>query len=572
MKKRIMTQFALLVGISLAIFACGPAATEQATAPPQESGAPTAVPSQPTEVTAQPTAEARPSILRVGGVDGPDCLNMFACAEHWYFNYLAYEGLTGSGPNCDIYPRLAESWEQSDDGLTWTFHMHKGARFTDGTPFTAQTAVDYINWFNSTSLTDWFYSAWNIVDIQALDEYTLRITHEMPISVFADYDAPWWWMLPPHIWSQFDDDTMLTYEELPDGTGPYDITEWKPGEYIIYDAKPDYYLGEPPVDRIVYQQYANWDAVVQALLAGEIDVTESFVPASYYDTLAADPKITIDERPPGPIYNVTFNLFDGGNKHPAIDDPKLREAVDYAIDKQKALNIILEGHGILCPTNWACGSNYRGELNPDFTVTPFDLAMANQILDEAGYADSDGDGIRETADGQPLVFRLYFEVEDPGSVVFSDMLKESLSQIGISLDAEGLESGTLWTLELDERDFDMIAKSYVTDLDPAYLDYIASCWSAEAGISALNEAGYCSEELDNMIYEYFTTYPREAALEKIFEAQGFFYSQRPVISVVGMNMIEAFRSDNFEFPYPGNSCDMNPGYWDWPLVLQVKPK
>jgi len=172
---------------------------------------------------------------------------------------------------------------------------------------------------------------------------------------------------------------------------------------------------------------------------------------------------------------------------------------------------MLEGHGILCPTNWACSPNFEGELNPDFIVTPYDLDMAKQILDDAGYLDSDGDGVRETPEGQALELRIYFEVEDPTGITFTDMLKESLAQIGIALDVQALKSGTLWKTRLEDRDFDMTAKTYVTDLDPAYLDYIASCWSADAGSAALNEAGYCSEELDNLIYEYFTTSPREAS-------------------------------------------------------------
>jgi peptide/nickel transport system substrate-binding protein len=573
MKKCMLVCLVVLLSLVILAVACAPKPTEQTE--PTQAEATAQVTPPPTQVEAgqeEPPPSEEMSILRVGGINGPDCLNPFSCSEHWYFNYLAYEGFTGTGPRCETLPRLAESWEVSDDGLTWTFHLHEGIRFTDGTPFKAQDAVDFINWFNSTELTWWFYSAWNIVDIKALDDYTVQMTHEVPISVTVDYDSPWWWFLPMQEWGGLDDETLYTYDALPNGTGPYDMVEWVPGEYIIYDAKDDWYGGEIPVDRIVYQQYANWDAVIQALLAGEIDVTESQVPAQYYEALAADPNITIDERPPGPIYNVTFNLAEGGIRHPAIEDPKVREAIDYAIDKQKALDIMVEGHGILCPTNWACGPNYEGELNPEFSVTPYDLDAAAAILADAGYVDMDGDGIRETTDGQPLGFRLYFEAEDPRGLTFTDMIKESLAEIGIALNVEALESGTLWQAQLEDRDFDMTAKLYYTDLDPGYIDFSASCWSAEAGSSALNESGYCSQEMDDLIYAYFTAPTRADALQAAYDAQEFFYSQRPVISVVGMNMIEAFRSDRFDFPFPGESCDMNPGYWDWPLILQVMPK
>jgi len=513
-----------------------------------------------------------PSILRVGGVNGPDCLNSYACADHWYYNYLAYEGFTGGGPECGTFPRLAETWEVSEDGLTWTLHLHEGIRFTDGTPFDANTAVEFIEWFRSTSLLEWFYESLFMTEIKAVDDYTVEFTTEVPIITFPGYNSVWWWVMPPHEWGEFTDDDLFAYNELPNGTGPYDIVEWVPGEYLVYDAKPDYYLGKPPVDRIVYQQYSNWDAVISALIAGEIDLTESFIPPQYLTTLQAEPDVVVEARPPGPIHALTFNMSAGGNKHPAIEDQKVREAIDYAIDKQSILDVVLEGIGYLCPTNWACGPNYEGELNPDLVVTPYDLDMANQILDDAGYLDTDGDGVRETADGQALDLRLYIPVESPVDLAIADFVKTTLAQAGINATVEGVEDGTLWSLVLGERDFDMVIRNYNTDLDPAYFDYVFSCWSSEFGESALNESGYCNPTVDDLTFEYMTQPNMELAMPIIFEAQAILNEERPLIFLAADPMIEAYRTDNFEFPAPGNSCDMNPGYWNWPLVLEIEPK
>jgi peptide/nickel transport system substrate-binding protein len=382
----------------------------------------------------------------------------------------------------------------------------------------------------------------------------------------------WWWMLPPHIWGQMDDETLYTYEELPIGTGPYDMVEYVPGDHIIYDAKPDYYLGKPPVDRIVYQQYANWDAVVQALLSGEIDLTESFVPVSYISTFEGASDVVVETRPPGPIQAITFNVYKDGHKHPAIDDPKVREAIDYATDKQKMLDVTFEGQGMLCPTNWACGPNFEGELNPDLKVTPYDPEKAKQLLDEAGYADTDGDGVRETADGQPLDFRVYVPVDEPEDLVLAELMQENLAAIGIHTNIEAIESGTLWSIVLADRDFDITVRGYNTDLDPAYVDYVFSCWSADFGEGALNESGYCNEQVDELTYDYMTRPNLKEAMPYIYEAQAIVNQDRPIIFLVASYMVEAYRTDRFEFPAPGHSCDMNPGYWDWPLVLQVKPK
>ena len=561
----------LIVVFTVAVGGCATAVPEEAAPLVEESASATAAPTEPAAQEDEP-GEEEVSILRVGGFNGPDCLNMFSCSEHWYLNYLVYEGFAGSGPKCDTYPRLAESWEVSDDGTTWTLHLHEGIRYTDGTPFNAHTAVEYIEWFRSTSLVDWFYEAAYMTDIKALDDYTVQFTTEVPIITFPGYNSSWWWMLPPHIWGELDDDTLFSYEELPIGTGPYDMVEFVPGDHIVYEAKPDYYLGKPPVDRIVYQQYANWDAVIQALIGGEIDLIESFIPVAYIETLEEESEVVVETRPPGPIYTITFNAFEGGTKHPAIEDQAVREAIDYGTNKQKILDVVLEGQGMLCPTNWACGPNFEGELNPELAVTPYDADMANQILDDAGYADTDGDGVRETADGTPLEFRLFVEADDPESLTMGDLVGDDLSKIGIATTVEAVEAGTLWKAVLADRDFDMTVKIYNTDLDPAYFDYVFSCWSAEFGESALNESGYCNEKVDELTFEYMTRTNMEEAMPYIFEAQMILNQERPIIFLAAPYMVEAYRTDRFEFPAPGNSCDMNPGYWDWPLILDVTPK
>ena len=331
----------------------------------------------------------------------------------------------------------------------------------------------------------------------------------------------------------------------------------------------DYYLGTPAVDRIVYQIYANWDAVIQALRSGEIDLTESFIPVSYIPVLEEAEGVVVETRPPGPVQTITFNVYAGGTKHPAIDDAKVREAIDYAIDKQRILDITFEGYGILCPTNWACGPNFEGELNPDLEVTPFDPTMAAQILDEAGYLDTDGDGVREMPDGLPLDFRLYISAESPTDLVSADLVQQMLRDVGIETEVEAIESGALWSLVLGERDFDMTIRDTMTDLDPAYTDYTFSCWSADFGEGALNESGYCNEEVDNLTFEYITQPNMAEALPYIFEAQAIINQDRPIINLAASFMVEAYRTDRFDFPAPGESCDMNPGYWDWPLILEL---
>lgn len=553
-KRNLWLVFAILLALSLVFASCSPSTSEDASVEPaageEEAEA------QPAEVE-----DDEPVILRVGGLNSIDCWNPYTCTDVWYFGYLVMEGFADQGPastGCEGVPRLADSWEASDDGMTWTIKLHENITFSDGTPFTAQTVVDFINWQNSTELVTFLPESYSMVSIEAVDELTVQYTLDVPIVTSPDLDFVWWYMLPPHVWSELDDETLWDFENFPPiGTGPYVVTEHEPGSHVIYDAREDYYRGKPPIDRIVYQIYANNDALISALLSGEIDMTLPYMPAESYEKLAAGKNVTVEEKPPGAWTELVFNMHIEGNKNPAIDDQKVREAVDYAIDKDQLVERALLGHGITCPTNWGCGPNYESEMNPDLKVTPFDLAKASQILDDAGYLDTDNDGIRETPDGEPLVFRLAYQADISSQLVMADLISDWLSEVGITVNIEALEGTTWYATVLDERDFDMALYTDSHDIDAASMDFWYSCWASDAGSGAFNFPGYCNEEFEGLVYEYYFSDDLEARWEPMFMAQEMFNQDRPIINLAGQNSIQAYRNDRFEFPT--DTCDVSLG-------------
>lgn len=561
----------LVVVASLLLGACGPSAapTEEPAAPeptaeaaapePIEALEPEPEPTEPLPPT-EPAAE-EPSVLRVGIMADVDCWNPYVCISFFYYGHHTTEGFTEHGPfstGCDGVPRLAESWEVSDDGLTWTLKFHEGITFSDGTPFTAQTAADYLEWLSASPMGEAYAEAMLLESTEVVDDLTLSYTTVEPILNSPDYDWQWMYVVPPHIWTELGDDGMFEYENFPPvGTGPYVVTEHEPGSHFIMEAREDYYLGKPPIDQVIYQIYSNPEAIVSALKAGEIDATTVFMPPEAYDALAGEENITVDEKDGGTTTNLFFNMAAGGAKHPAIDDPAVREAIDYAIDKENLVEVALLGHGITCPSNWKCGPAYADELNPDLVVTPFDTDKANQILDEAGYADTDGDGIRETPDGEPLSFRLTYQVEYPYQLTMADMMGTWFADIGVEIMPEAQDLGTWMANVVEIRGFDMAMFLDTGDVDPAVLDYSFSCWAAEAGAGALNFAGYCNEEVDELNYAFWFSDDPEGRWEYQFEAQRILNQDRPLIMLAGNNMIQAYRSDRFELPT--DMCDVSMG-------------
>jgi len=559
MSKTIKISLFMLLLVAMMMTGCGPASTPTAEAPAGEE-----------PVAEEPTAEE--VVMRIGNITGPDCLNHWACDGHWYYSDLDYDVFNGFGEMCSVEPRLAKSMELSDDGLTWTVHLQEGVTYNDGTPFNANVLVELWDWYDTTELMDWYPGPSHAVSWEAVDDYTFQFTTDIPVGTFPTGGGLFFYALQPDIWGDLTDDTVYDFEPKNVGTGPYTLEEFVPGETLVYEAREDYFLGKPVVDKLVFQVYNNWDAQIQALLAGEIDVSDTAIPPTYYDVLKADPNITVTESEIGDKYLLAFNVAPEGTKHPAVEDINVRKAIDYAVDKQQLLDGALLGHGTLCPTSYVCVPYGGITQDPNLEVTPQDFAMANQILDDAGYADTDGDGIRETPDGDPMTLRFFFDANSPVQITMAQMIVDWVKEIGIDFEAEALEEGTLNDVVRNQADFDVSISYTYDELDPQIGgDLGFSCWSAEFGSGMANDSHYCSEEFDAAIEEALGAITPEEN-QAMSEKMGQIINQDlPIINLVGESTIMAYRNDRFTFD--GVGCTTNAGLWDWwTLTHNVHPK
>jgi peptide/nickel transport system substrate-binding protein len=569
-KKRYVLVFCLLAA-SMLLAACGPTATPEPTAVPEVGEAPsTPEPSAPTEPP-EAVVDEEPKLMRVGIIGGPDCFNPWSCTILYDFVDLVHEGLIEYGPDCELVPNLAKSMEVSEDGLTWTLHLQEGVTYSDGEPFNAYTLKEFWDWDNSLSIAAFYLDTLLTESTEALDENTFQFTTSEPTGILAVSSGIWLNPLPPHIWGQMDENTVYTFDNYPPvGTGPYTLTDWAPGEYLIYDVRDDYWAGRPFFDRVVIQVYGNWDTLIQALIAGEIDAVQAAVPVQFYDVLVTDPTITTVEESPGNFYYVAFNMAEGGSRHPAVEDPVVREAIDHAINRQELIDVALFGHGIECITDFACGPRFDIPRNPEVTVAAYDPDKAKSILEETGYLDTDGDSIRETPDGEPLELRLFYDVADPTMDVIARLISDSLMQVGIAVAVEGLEVGTMRQTMLDMRDFDMGLHKWIGDSDPVAMDWYYSCWSAEMGSGGLNDSGYCDPEFDDLLWMIMSSIGWENTEPYYFEASRMLNNEvRPVITLAGENYILAYRNDRLDYEHD-QFCSMVSGLWDWYSLMHVK--
>jgi peptide/nickel transport system substrate-binding protein len=497
---------------------------------------------EPTEVPEVEPPEAEPVVLRVGATTIWDAMNPATGWESYYLRYWFHDGLIEWAELQSFEPGLAESWTVSDDGLVWTFKIREGLTFHDGTPCTAEDVAWGLNFLMEGMIGPLELYVTGFEEVIALDPTTVQISLSEPTALMTTARLHYAWILPRSVWEGMTYDEILEFEDPRSliGTGPYMLTEYVEDEYLIADANENYYRGKPAIDRIIIQQYATEDAMVQALLAGEVDLILE-VPFTAVETLQAEENVEVVIMPSLSLDDLVINSNVNGTQPESLNDPMVRLAMDYAIDKQEILNVAYAGYGeiagsILPPVmvDW---------VSPNVQPLPYNPDEANRILDEAGYLDTDDDGIREDADGNPLEYRLY--AEDIGTQArVLEIISDSLADIGISAPPTLMDGDTLYDLLEPEWDFDMILWGWGWDPDP---DFALFCFTCDSILDYLSDCGYCNATYDEMYIEQGITMDIEKRRELIWEAQEMLFGDRPYINLAYPPTIQAYRSDRFTF-------------------------
>jgi len=527
---------AVVIAGALLLGACG------ATTEPTQAPEPTTAeePTQAAEATEAPPPETEePVTLRVGTTYIWDTANP---TYGWYgynLRYLLYDTLVEEAGISNFVPGLAETWDVSDDGLVWTFKIREGVTFHDGTPLTAEDVAWSLNWtLEYEPETFSFYLA-NFDEIVALDDTTLQVTLTDPVGNM-EYLLMYVWILPSSVWEGMTYDEIMEFEDLSAGigTGPYKLVEWVEGEYLILEANEDYWAGAPAIDRMVWQEFATEDAMVQALLAGEIDVADD-IPRTAVPTLQDTENIEVPIMESTVIDELILNSHEDGTQPASLNDPAVRLAIAHAIDKQQIVNVGFLGYAE--PATGVIPTSMGDWHNSDIPDIPFDPAEGNRILEEAGYLDSDGDGIREDLEGNPLEYRLNSE-DGATETRILEIISDGLAQIGISAPPSPMDPDSLIAL-YPAFDFDLILWGWGLDPDPDFAMLIFTCDERAEG--GWNDSGYCDEGFDEMYWEQGITVDHEARRELIWQMEEQLFTDKPYITLDYQKYVQAYRSDRF---------------------------
>ena len=300
-----------------------------------------------------PSPAASAVVLHVGTVQDADNLNPFigysgTAYEIFHLNYDLLVGYTPS--NFAPRPELATSWSHSADGLTWTFNIRHGVSWQDGVPLTASDVAFTYNYIIKNNLFAFTSYTTNIKTVVATDPYTAKFILDKPK---ADMLRSWVPILPQHVWGKISGNVAgNSYINKPPivGSGPFQVTEVKKGQYIKLTANKSYWGGAPKVDEVIFQIYQNPETMVSDLKTGVIQAAEHIPPAQF-GTLSSVPGVTpIASNVAAEKYfdELAFNCYDSPDSmgNPVLLDPKFRQALAWAVDKQKLVQIAYGGRAV----------------------------------------------------------------------------------------------------------------------------------------------------------------------------------------------------------------------------------
>jgi peptide/nickel transport system substrate-binding protein len=437
-----------------------------------------------------PKAERNPNTFVVSSIGDARRLNPVIANDSasGTINDQVFSGLVKYDKDINLVGDLAEKWTVSPDGKTITFHLRKGVVWHDGAPFTAEDCLfTYQKLIDPTVATPYSSSYMDVAKAEVLDKDTFRVTYTEPFSPALES----WTMgvIPKHILTGKDLNTD-EFNRKPVGTGPYKFKEWIAGQKIVLEANERYFEGRPNIDQYIYRIIPDSSTMFQELLSGGVDFM-GLNPLQYLrksETRRIKENYRKYRYPSNAFTYMGYNLTS-----PLFVDKKVRQALAYAIDRQSIIDGVLMGIGRPCTgpfsyVSWA--------YNPKVKPYPYDPVKARQMLAEAGWKDTNGDGIVEK-DGRPFQFTILTNQGNNERIKASEIIQQNFKKAGVDAKIRVME-WQAFLEQIDKRTFDAIVLGWSMSRDPDLYDI----WhSSKTKKGEYNFIGYKNAEVDRLLVE-----------------------------------------------------------------------
>jgi len=515
MKDKRLSVLVLLAVLSLAVTQCGPAPTPEVivqTVEVEKEVVKEVVKTvevevvQEVEVTPEPPPELPEGTLTMGLSTFPNSLDMPLAAERNAINasWPLYDSLVWVDDQGNVVPALAESWDISEDGTEYTFHLREGVTFHNGEPLTADAVV--YSWERGSGPEMTYNYHWQEAEsVEAVDELTVKIGTGEPKPLFMRIMGLRWAIVPPEYTEEVGDEG---FAESPVGTGPFKFVEWVKGDRIVYEANLDYWEeGVPKVEKLIFRPIPESATRVAAIQTGEVDVVQRLTAEEAQGLLGLE-NVKVVRYPTDRVFYIAFNNLTTGEGEPT-EDSLVRQAMNYAVDVDAIVDALFSGYarpstGYVTPANFG----YDETLEP----YGYDPEKAKELLAEAGYADG---------------FSMGFACPSGAYINFEQVceaVQGYLAEVGIETDLELMESGQYWDLEANKELPPMFGDGWSETSGEA----LPRLRGALMGWDAKYSAWY-DEDLAALLDEIQVTVNDEKRRELYLELQQYMHDNPPFI-------------------------------------------
>jgi peptide/nickel transport system substrate-binding protein len=502
--------------------------------------------------SSSPSPSAADSTYTVGTLQDLNTINPIKALNGSEYEFLGLNydlGVQFSAKDLSPVPGIVTKWSHSADGLTWTYTIRSGVKWQDGVPLTANDIAFTYEFMVQNQISQFSNYFPFTKGVTAPNETTVVWQTSKP--TLAPTFPPWVYILPEHIWGKLSVQEAKTYQQVPVvGSGPFQLVEWKKGQFWKFQANDSYWNGKPHIQTLIFRLFDNAEAMVAALKKGEIDFADN-IPADLFNSLKNQPNIAQNVASPTTFDQMSFNMLPNGQKpkngggpastaNPALQDKNVRLAIAHAIDKKTLIDKALGGHGVpgtsIVPSGFP---QYHWQPTADQEID-FNIPEANTILDDAGYK-MGPDGLRiDPKTGKPLIFRFFLLTSQPQEIKEAPFIKGWLKQIGIQLNTSVMTEGK-FTDTWYANDFDMYMWGWGPDPDP---DFIVSTFTT-GQVDSWSDTGYQNPAYD-ALYEQQRVELDTTARKKILDQmQQTIYQEVPEVVLYYQEDLQAYRTDRW---------------------------
>jgi peptide/nickel transport system substrate-binding protein len=480
-------------------------------------------------------------------------------------NAMIFNSLTQTDPETgSAMPDLAERWEVSEDGLTFTFYLRKDVLWHDGEPFTAADVKftwdtilnDEVNSPRRSDLAELLTPE----QIVVLDDYTIQMQLSQLDVTFLD-DKTYYGIIPEHILGEMTAEELNAAEfntQSPVGTGPFMFREWVKDDHVALVANPNYFEGEPNAGFWYYKIVENQTVAFAQLQTGELDYA-GVTAALWEEAQATD----ILECKAYQQYNFNFYVYQlDPEKTPVFLDVRTRQALLYALDREAIVESIAMGLGdvansVVPPLSWA--------HNPDNEpVYGYDPEKAKELLDEAGWRDEDGDGVREAhgvigvEDGTPFTFEIHTNAGNVEREQLIVTMQQYWNEIGVGAETAFIEWNALLAELTESYEYEMIMVGFSWgSADPDQ----KTMWHTDSYGAGFNMNKYSNPELDELIDAGLQEPDREKRTAIYYEIQHILAEEVPAPILYYRNATACWNKRLHERDPNANNTTWNAHEW-----------